>query len=68
MVNNTKIDDRNLSIGASLPLDHLSSALFISYTYGSRGQITNSLIQENYHKLTLNLNLDGVWFVRRKME
>ena len=67
-VDNKKIDDKNISIGASLPLDHLSSALFISYTYGQKGQITNSLIQENYHKLTLNLNLDGIWFVRKKME
>ncbi|MGQ7946365.1 aromatic hydrocarbon degradation protein [Flavobacterium sp. WC2509] len=68
MVSNNKIDDKNFSVGVSLPLDHLSSALFISYTYGSKGKITNSLIQENYHKLTLNLNLDGVWFVRRKEE
>lgn len=67
-VDNKKIKDNNFSIGASLPLDHLSSALFISYTYGSKGQITNSLIQENYHKLTLNLNLDGIWFVRKKLE
>jgi hypothetical protein len=68
MVNNNRIEDKSFSIGASLPLDRSSSALFISYTYGSRGQVTNSLIKENYHKLTLNLNLNGVWFVRRKME
>ncbi|REH00236.1 PorV/PorQ family protein [Flavobacterium aquicola] len=67
-IGNKKVNDKNLSIGASLPLDHLSSALFISYTYGSKGQITNSLIQENYHKLTLNLNLDGIWFIRKKLE
>nr|WP_315250074.1 aromatic hydrocarbon degradation protein [uncultured Flavobacterium sp.] len=67
-VDSKKIIDKNFSVGASLPLDHLSSALFISYTYGSKGQVTNLLIQENYHKLTLNLNLDGVWFVRRKTE
>ncbi|WP_348822633.1 aromatic hydrocarbon degradation protein [Flavobacterium aestuarii] len=67
-IDGKKISDRNFSVGVSLPLDHLSSALFISYTYGSRGQITNSLIQENYHKLTLNLNLDGIWFVRKKLE
>jgi hypothetical protein len=67
-VDNKKINDKNFSIGVSLPLDHLSSALFISYTYGQKGQITNSLIQENYHKLTLNLNLDGIWFVKRKMD
>jgi len=67
-VDNKKIEDKNLSMGLSLPLDHLSSALFISYTYGQKGQITNSLIQEDYHKLTLNLNLDGIWFVRKKLE
>ncbi|MBW4359600.1 aromatic hydrocarbon degradation protein [Flavobacterium taihuense] len=67
-VDNKKIEDKNLSMGLSLPLDHMSSALFISYTYGQKGQITNSLIQENYHKLTLNLNLDGIWFVRKKLE
>jgi hypothetical protein len=65
---NKKIEDKNFSIGLSLPLDQLSSALFISYAYGQKGQITNSLVQENYHKLTLNLNLDGIWFVKRKVE
>ena len=67
-VDNKKIEDKSFSIGASLPLDHLSSALFISYTYGQKGRITNTLIQENYHKLSLNINLDGVWFVRKKLE
>jgi hypothetical protein len=67
-VDNKKINDKSFSIGASLPLDHLSTALFISYSYGQKGQITNSLIQENYHKLTLNLNLDGIWFVKRKID
>jgi hypothetical protein len=67
-VDNKKINDKSFSIGASLPLDHLSTALFISYSYGQKGQITNSLIQENYHKLTLNLNLDGIWFVKKKMD
>lgn len=63
-----KIEDKSFSIGVSLPLDQLSSALFVSYSYGQKGQITNSLVQENYHKLTLNLNLDGIWFVKRKLE
>jgi hypothetical protein len=67
-VDDKKINDKSFSIGVSLPLDHLSSALFISYSYGEKGQITNSLIQENYHKLTLNLNLDGIWFVKKKID
>jgi hypothetical protein len=67
-VDSKKIQDKSFSIGASLPLDHLSSSLFISYTYGQKGRITDVLIQENYHKLSLNLNLDGIWFVRKKLE
>jgi hypothetical protein len=67
-VDNKKIGDKNFSIGVSLPLDRLSSALFIAYSYGQKGEVTNSLIQENYHKLSLNLNLDGIWFVRKKLE
>ncbi|WP_348797690.1 aromatic hydrocarbon degradation protein [Flavobacterium adhaerens] len=68
MLNKNKIDDKSFSIGASLPLDRLSSALFISYSYGTKGQVSNTLIQENYHKLTLNLNLNSVWFVKRRLE
>lgn len=67
-VDNKKIEDKSFSVGLSLPLDQLSSSLFISYSYGQKGQITNSLVQENYHKLTLNLNLDGIWFVRKKLD
>ena len=36
--------------------------------FKEKGQIKNSLVQENYHKLTLNLNLDGIWFVKKKLD
>ena len=67
-IKNQKIDDKSFSLGVSLPFDKNSSALFISYSYGQKGEVTHSLIKENYHKLTLNLNLDGIWFVKRKIE
>ncbi|WP_264565547.1 outer membrane protein transport protein [Flavobacterium sp. N3904] len=67
-INNRKIDDKSFSIGLSLPFDRNSSALFVSYSYGEKGKITNSLIKEDYHKLTLSLNLDGIWFVKRKID
>jgi hypothetical protein len=67
-IKNQKIDDKSFSLGVSLPFDRNSSALFISYSYGQKGKVTSSLIKENYHKLTLNLNLDGIWFVKRKIE
>jgi hypothetical protein len=67
-IDNQRINNKSFSIGVSLPLDYNSSALHISYSYGQKGKITNSLIKEEYHKLTLNLNLDGIWFVRRKID
>ena len=29
---------------------------------------SNNLIKENYHKLSVNLSLDGIWFVKRKID
>lgn len=66
-VNNKKIEDKSISIGLSLPIDYTSSALNISYSYGQRAKISGGLIKENYHKLSLNLSLDGIWFVKRKI-
>jgi hypothetical protein len=41
--------------------------LNLGYSYGQRGQISNGLIKENYHLLTLNLSFEGIWFKRRKI-
>ncbi|MNF35946.1 hypothetical protein D3C84_168290 [compost metagenome] len=67
-IDNQKFDNKSISIGLSLPIDNTFSALNVTYSYGQKGRISNSLIKENYHKLSLNLCLDGVWFVKRKIE
>lgn len=67
-IDNQKFDNKSISIGLSLPIDNTFSALNVTYSYGEKGRISNSLIKENYHKLSFNLCLDGVWFVKRKIE
>jgi len=67
-VDNQRINNMSFSIGVSLPLENTFSALNISYSYGQKGKISDGLIKENYHKLSLNLSLDGIWFVKRKIE
>lgn len=67
-IDNQKFDNKSISIGLSLPIDNTFSALNVTYSYGQKGRISNSLIKENYHKLSLNLCLDGIWFVKRKIE
>ena len=67
-IDNKRISNKAISFGVSLPIENTFSMLNISYSYGQRGRISNGLIKENYHKISLNLSLDGIWFVKRKFD
>ncbi|MBB4800173.1 hypothetical protein HNP37_000212 [Flavobacterium nitrogenifigens] len=67
-INKERINNASFSIGLNLPIENTFSSLNISYSYGQKGRIANDLIKENYHKISLNLSLDGIWFVKRKIE
>lgn len=67
-VDGKRVNNAAISFGLSLPIENTYSSLNISYSYGQKGRISNDLIKENYHKISLNLSLDGIWFVKRKIE
>ncbi|MBC5840085.1 aromatic hydrocarbon degradation protein [Flavobacterium sp. F-380] len=68
-IDNKRINNVYFSVGVSLPLEGRTfSALNLTYSYGQKGSISSGLIKENYHKLSVNLSLDGIWFVKRKYE
>lgn len=67
-VDGKRVQNAAISIGITLPIENTFSALNISYSYGQKGATSNNLIKENYHKISLNLSLDGIWFVKRKIE
>jgi hypothetical protein len=67
-IGDKRVNNASVSLGVTLPLDNTFSALNISYSYGQKGRIGDGLIKENYHKLSLNLSLDGIWFVKRKID
>lgn len=67
-VDGKRVNNAAISFGLSLPIENTFSSLNISYSYGQKGRISNDLIKENYHKISLNLSLDGIWFVKRKIE
>lgn len=51
----------SFSLGLSLSLEcNTFSTLNISYSYGQKGKMGDSLIKESYHKLSLNLSLDRI--------
>jgi hypothetical protein len=67
-VDGKRVNNASISIGLTLPIENTFSALNISYSYGQKGKVSENLIKENYHKISLNLSLDGIWFVKRKIE
>jgi opacity protein-like surface antigen len=67
-VNDNKIEGYSLSAGVGFPLNSRSNSLInLSYNYGVTGKVETVLIRENYHLITLNLNLEDAWFVKRKV-
>lgn len=67
-IDHKRIVNAAVSFGVSLPIENTFSMLNISYSYGQKGRVSNGLIKENYHKISVNLSLDGIWFVKRKIE
>ena len=67
-VSGNSINGQQFTFGIGLPTSYRSGSMVnLSYAYGTRGKIDNSLIKENYHMLTLNLSLLDNWFLRRKI-
>lgn len=67
-ISNQKIDTYSISIGLGIPISKQNaSSLNISYSIGKEGTLSNNLIEENFHKLTLNLSFMGNWFQKKKI-
>lgn len=67
-VKDTRIKNFAITSGLGLPLSKGGSTLNISYSYGQRGLISHTLIQEKYHLITINLSLGDIWFIKRKFD
>jgi hypothetical protein len=67
-VNGEKVENAAVHLGLGFPLENMSSFINLSYSYGQRGKVSESLIKENYHLISLNLSLEGFWFMKRKYD
>ena len=68
-ISNQDINNYSFSLGIGLPTSKssFSSIININYSYGREGTTSRGLIQENFHKLSLNLSLVGNWFQKLKI-
>ncbi|KGL64080.1 hypothetical protein [Polaribacter sp. Hel1_85] len=68
-ISNQQIDSYFISFGLGLPMKKYSNDNFnISYSYGREGTVDSRLIEDNFHKITLNLNFVGKWFNKKKID
>ena len=69
LVNSQEVNDFGINFGTSIPLNAFwgISNLNLGMTLGSRGNVTNGMIRENYLKLNIGFSLqDQTWFARQK--
>lgn len=68
-LSNQVIDNYSFSVGLGIPISKskFSSIININYLYGKEGTINHQLIQDNFHKLSINLSLVGNWFQKQKI-
>lgn len=65
-IGNESIKDYGLSIGFGFPLRRSATNLNVSFDFGRRGE--NTILEENYAKLSLSFSLFSVWFYKQKYE
>lgn len=77
VINNKTINDFGISLGASLPIKRtmpgsrireIPSMIDLGLNIGQQGTINDNLIQDSYVKGSIGLNLNDIWFVKRKYD
>lgn len=68
-ISNQNIDKFSFSLGLGFPISKskFTSTINLNYSYGKEGTTDNGLIEESFHKLSLNLSLLGNWFQKPKI-
>ncbi len=67
-ISDERINNYAFNLGVGFPTrENSNSMINLSYSYGSRGQVSYSLLKENYHSITLNVSLEALWFQKRKI-
>jgi hypothetical protein len=66
LANGRKVQDLGINFGFSLPAGR--SSLDFAFRYGTRGDKTDNLIQENYFRVFFGITFNDQWFIKRKFE
>ncbi|MGQ8335961.1 hypothetical protein ACUNWD_05370 [Sunxiuqinia sp. A32] len=67
-IGDKQINEFGISFGVGLPVNRSRSTINLAVEAGRRGTTVNSLVRENYTKVSLYLNLHDRWFFQRKFD
>ncbi|MCR9065067.1 MAG: hypothetical protein NXI00_13940 [Cytophagales bacterium] len=69
LIDGTRIKDNKFSLGASVPMGFRNpSYLNFGVAFGRRGTLTNSLIRENYVRLSVSASLLSPWYIQPRID
>lgn len=66
-VSGNQVRDYGINFGWSLPISRISS-LDMAFRFGRRGDINETILEENYYKIYFGVTFNDRWFVRRKFD
>ncbi len=68
ILNNQQINDFGISFGVGFPIYRSNSTINVGAEIGRRGTTAADLISERYAKLNLSVNLQDLWFIKRRYD
>jgi hypothetical protein len=63
-IRNQNLNQASFSFGVGLPTQHRSGNINIGYNYEGLGTTQSDLVLETIHKITLNVSIGNLWFVK----
>ncbi|HSM48060.1 MAG TPA: hypothetical protein VK872_09630, partial [Draconibacterium sp.] len=66
--NNRQINDFGITFGVGLPVYRSKSTINVAAELGKKGTKEENLVQENYFRLNLMVNLYDLWFIKRRFD
>jgi len=68
LIRNIAVNDVGINFGASIPMNNLS-LMNLAFKLGTRGSTENSLVRENYIRVSLGFSInDNSWFYKKVFE
>jgi hypothetical protein len=68
IVNHHAINTYVGTMGVGLPFRNIKNRFNLTLEAGRQGTLQHSLIQENYYRFILNVNLQDIWFMKIKYD